>query len=80
MAIINIYLPLVDTIRYSTLLGGAIMAKELPKYRDVKSGTIYYLDHRLGEFRNVDNPHDRLPALTHRLMKPLRTKRSQKED
>lgn len=55
------------------------MAIELPKYRDVKTGTIYYLDRRLGEFRNVNNPHDRLPALTHRLMSALRTKKSQKE-
>lgn len=55
------------------------MAKELPKYRDVKTGTVYYLDRKLGEFRNVGNPHDRLPTLTHRLMKPLRTKRALKE-
>jgi hypothetical protein len=47
------------------------MANELPKYQDVKSGTIYYLDLRLGEFRNVDNPHDRMPIITHRLMKRL---------
>lgn len=47
------------------------MATELPKYQDVKADKVYYLDRRLGEFRNVDNPHDRLPILTHRLMRPL---------
>lgn len=51
------------------------MANELPKYQDVKAGTVYYLDRRLGEFRNVDNPHDRFPILTHRLMKPIRIRR-----
>lgn len=53
------------------------MATELPKYQDMKTGNVYYLDRRLGEFRNVNNPHDRFPVLTHRLMKPLR--RSRKE-
>jgi hypothetical protein len=50
------------------------MAIELKKYQDVKTGIVYYLDHRLGEFRNVNNPHDRLPILTKRLMVPLRKK------
>jgi len=73
MVYINLHLSLVNIIwcRCNTSLGGATMATELPKYLDVKTGTIYYLDCKLGEFRNVDNPHDRLPSLTHRQMRRL---------
>jgi len=37
------------------------MARRLRRFEDVKTGKTYYLDKRLGEFRNVDNPHDRFP-------------------
>lgn len=47
------------------------MAKELPKYKHVKTGKIYYMDLRLGRFRNVENPHDSLPIITHDLMRRL---------
>ena len=45
------------------------MGRELPKYKHVKSGKVYYLDLRLKEFRNIENPHDVLPVLTHELMR-----------
>lgn len=48
------------------------MATELPKYKHMKTGEIYYLDLRLGEFRNVKNPHDNMPALAH---EPMRRER-----
>ena len=47
------------------------MAGELLKYKHVKSGKIYYMDLRLGEFRNVENPHDSMPILTHDLMRRM---------
>jgi hypothetical protein len=36
------------------------MVRELPTYT-YGDGTTYYIDERLGEMRNVKNPHDRKP-------------------
>lgn len=34
------------------------MAQELPKIEVIRTGKQYYLDWRLTQIRNVDNPHD----------------------
>lgn len=47
------------------------MAETLLKYRHVKSGKIYYMDFKSGEFRNVENPHDSMPIITKELMRRL---------
>ena len=40
------------------------MAVKLPKYMDKETGKIYFMDVLLLEFRNVDDPHDRIPLET----------------
>ena len=48
------------------------MAKRLRKFEDAKTGELYYLDLKLGEFRNVKNPHDSFPIMSaKRLMRPI---------
>ncbi len=40
------------------------MAVKLPKYMDKETGKIYFMDVLLLEFRNVDDPEDRIPLET----------------
>ncbi len=42
----------------------------LPKWKI--NGKVYYLDQRLREFRNVDNPHDRIDFARYRDMTLVR--------
>ena len=47
-------------------------AKRLRRFEDAKTGEVYFLDLKLGEFRNVNNPHDSFPIMSaKRLMKPI---------
>ena len=47
------------------------MAVRLPKYMDKATGKIYFMDVLLQEFRNVDDPHDRIPLETEKEFEPM---------
>ena len=47
------------------------MVVNLPKYIDKATGKIYFMDVLLREFRNVNDPHDRIPIETEKQFEAL---------